>query len=66
MGVIDDRSRSATVMAKGPVTCMSVGRDEFMDMLLNRPQDSIDLLKVLFERLRSANQKLARIEETEG
>lgn len=45
---------------------MSVGRDEFMDMLLKRPQESIDLLKVLFERLRSANEKLARIEETEG
>jgi len=64
MGAIDDKSRSATALAKGPVTCMSVSRDEFMDMLLNRPQESIDLLKVLFERLRSANEKLARIEET--
>lgn len=64
MGAIDDKARSATALAKGPVTCMSVSRDEFMDMLLNRPQESIDLLKVLFERLRSANEKLARIEAT--
>lgn len=64
MGVIDDKPRSATVVAKGPVTCMSVGRDEFMDMLLNRPEESIDLLKVLFERLRRANEKLARLERS--
>ena len=66
MGVIDDKSRSATAFAKGSVACMSVGRDEFMDMLLKRPQESIDLLKVLFERLRSANEMLVRFEETEG
>ena len=66
MGAIDDKPRSATAVAKGPVTCMSVSRDEFMDMLLHRPQESIDLLKVLFERLRTANEKLARIEGAEG
>ena len=65
MGAIDDKPRSATAVAKGPVTCMSVSRDEFMDMLLHRPQESIDLLKVLFERLRTANEKLARIEGAE-
>jgi CRP-like cAMP-binding protein len=63
MGVVDDKPRSATAVAKGPVTCMSVGREEFMDMLLNRPEESIDLLKVLFERLRRANEKIARLEK---
>lgn len=63
MGAIDNKPRSATAMALGPVLCMSVGQDEFMDMLLNRPQDSIELLKILFERLRSANEKLARLEQ---
>ena len=62
MGAIDDKPRSATAIAKGPVACMSVGRDEFMDMLLNRPQEAIDILKVLFERLRTANEELARLE----
>jgi CRP-like cAMP-binding protein len=65
MGAIDDKPRSATAIAKGPVTCMSLGRDEFMDMLLNRPQESIDILKVLFQRLRIANEELARIEGVE-
>ncbi len=65
MGAIDDKPRSATAIAKGPVACMSIGRDEFMDMLLNRPQEAIDILKVLFERLRIANEELARIEGTD-
>jgi CRP-like cAMP-binding protein len=65
MGAIDDKPRSATARAKGPVACMSVGRDEFMDMLLNRPREAIDVLKVLFERLRIANEELARVEGVE-
>ena len=66
MGAIDEKRRSASAIAKGPVACMSVSQEEFMDMLLNRPQESIDLLKVLFERLRKANEKLARIEGHHG
>lgn len=66
MGAIDEKPRSATAIAKGPMACMSVGQEEFMEMLLNRPQESIDLLKVLFERLRNANEKLARIEGAQG
>lgn len=66
MGAIDEKPRSATARAKGPVACMSVSQEEFMDMLLNRPQESIDLLKVLFERLRSANERLARLERSQG
>ena len=58
MGAIDDKPRSATALAMGPVICMSVDQEEFMDMLLKRPQESIELLKVLFERLRDANRKL--------
>ncbi len=66
MGAIEDKPRSASAIAKGPVVCMSVGQEEFTDMLINRPQESIDLLKVFFERLRKANEKLARIEKAEG
>ena len=62
MGAIDEKPRSASAIAKGPVTCMSVNQAAFMDMLLNRPQESIDLLKVLFERLRKANERLAQLD----
>ena len=65
MGAIDDRPRSATAVAKGPVVCMSVTREEFMDMLVNRPEESIELLKILFDRLRHANEMLALAEQDE-
>lgn len=63
MGVIDDKPRSATARAKGETACMSVSQAEFMDMLLNRPQESIELLKILFQRLRKANDRLALLEK---
>lgn len=66
MGAIDEKPRSATTRARGSVACMSVGQEEFMDMLLNRPRESIDLLKVLFERLRRVNERLARLERSQG
>ena len=59
MGAIDDKPRSATALAMGPVVCMSVEQEEFMDMLLSRPQVSIALLNVLLERLRESNRRLA-------
>ncbi|MEQ8355530.1 MAG: cyclic nucleotide-binding domain-containing protein [Kiloniellaceae bacterium] len=65
MGVIDDKPRSATATAKGDVACMSVSKEQFMDMLLHRPEESIELLKVLFERLRKANEKLALLEKAQ-
>lgn len=57
MGVIDDQPRSATAIARGDVVCMVVDQDEFMDMLLKRPEESLDLLKLLFDRLRRANAR---------
>ena len=62
MGVIDDLPRSASARAKGAVVCMSVDHDAFMDMLLTSPAESIELLKVLFERLREANRRLALLD----
>jgi CRP-like cAMP-binding protein len=44
-------------VARRDVECVSVGQQEFLDTLLSRPQEAIDLMKVLFERLRSANRK---------
>ena len=65
MGAIDNQPRSASARAKGPTVCMWVDQDSFMDTLINRPQESIELLKALFERLRVANQRLMSMEEGE-
>ena len=64
MGAIEDRPRSATAIAKGPVVCMSVGQKEFLESLLKQPEEAIGLLKILFERLRKANERLAHLEKT--
>jgi CRP/FNR family transcriptional regulator, cyclic AMP receptor protein len=59
MGAIDNCPRSATAVAHGPVECVSVTPDEFMRTLLEKPQEAIHLLKVLFERLRQADRRIA-------
>jgi hypothetical protein len=62
MGVIDDQPRSATARALEDVVCSAIDREEFLDMLLHRPQEGLELLKVLFDRLRAANRKSAELE----
>jgi CRP/FNR family cyclic AMP-dependent transcriptional regulator len=58
MGAIDNSPRSATAVAKGEVDCAAVSADEFMDVLVEQPTEAIELLKVLFERLRRADKRL--------
>ena len=58
MGAIDNCPRSATAVAKGDVDCASVGQEEFMETLLKQPTEAIELLKVLFERLRRADRRM--------
>jgi CRP-like cAMP-binding protein len=65
MGAIDDQPRSASALAQGSVVCMPVTPEEFMDLLLKHPGEAIDLLKILFERLRAATTKLARLEQAQ-
>ena len=63
MGAIDDQPRSASAVADGPVVCAPVTPAEFMEMLRKNPDEAIDLLKILFERLRAASRRLAEIEQ---
>lgn len=66
MGAIDNLPRSASAVAQGQVVCAPVTPGEFMDMLRKNPDEAIDLLKILFERLREANRRLADIEQAEA
>ena len=66
MGAIDNVPRSASAVAQGQVVCAPVTPADFMDMLRKNPDEAIDLLKILFERLREANRRLAEIEQTGG
>ncbi len=66
MGVIDDQPRSATAKALSDVVCSGVTQDEFVDMLLHRPEESLALLRVLFDRLRTMNRRLAQLGDAEA
>ena len=63
MGAIDSQPRSATAVALGNVVCAPVTPDEFLDLLRRNPDEAIDLLKVLFDRLREASRRLAQLEQ---
>ena len=60
MGVIESRPRSASAKALDDVICSAISQEEFVDQILNRPNEALDLLRVLFDRLRTMNDELAR------
>jgi CRP-like cAMP-binding protein len=59
MGLVDERPRSAAARALEPVVATAVDRHELLELLLHRPREALALLRVLFERLRMADQALA-------
>lgn len=59
MGLIEDRSRSATVKAVTELKVRIITRDQFNDLLCKRPAVLIPIMKSLFERLRQASEMLA-------
>ena len=63
MGAIDEVPRSASAVADSAVACLPVTPEAFLYMLRQNPEESIDLLKILFERLRAANKRLAQLEQ---
>ena len=63
MGVVDAKPRSATAIAKGPTVCEPVTEAQFMELILQNPEEAMGLIKVLFERLRAASDKLAELGE---
>jgi hypothetical protein len=46
--------------------CAPVTPAEFMEMLRKNPDEAIDLLKILFARLRAASRRLAELEQAGG
>jgi CRP-like cAMP-binding protein len=52
MALLDGAARSATVTAKGPVTCLAVGQSRFLKLLHTEPAIAVTLLKELATRLR--------------
>lgn len=66
MGLVDSKPRSATAIAKGATVCEPVTQEQFMELILQNPEEAIGLIKILFERLRAASDKLAELGEPMG
>ncbi len=55
MSVLDSEPRSASVAAISETLLLKIGREEFKDILSERPEISLGIMKVLSRRLRAAN-----------
>jgi CRP-like cAMP-binding protein len=62
MSMIDDRPRSATITAVEPTVVREVHREGFYDGLQSHPEVALNLLKVLFERLREAHATILQLQ----
>jgi CRP/FNR family cyclic AMP-dependent transcriptional regulator len=61
MSMIDEKPRSATVVAVEKTTVRELHRDEFLHTLQSQPDIAISLLKILFERLREADARILQL-----
>lgn len=55
MSVLDSEPRSASVAAVVESMLLKIGREEFKDILIERPEISLGIMRVLSRRLREAN-----------
>ncbi len=59
MSIVDNKPRSATVTCTEDTECLLLTRDGFVKLMAKYPEIPIRLTRVLAERLRVANEKLA-------
>ena len=52
LALLDGGARSATVLAKGPVTCLAISRPRFLKLLRSEPTIAAAILEELASRLR--------------
>ncbi len=57
MAVLDSEPRSASVVALSEVLLLKIGREEFREILSERPEIAVGIIKVLSRRLREANAR---------
>jgi CRP/FNR family transcriptional regulator, cyclic AMP receptor protein len=57
MAVLDSEPRSASVTAVEEAVVLKIGRDDFRDILGERPEIAMGIIKVLIRRLRETTRK---------
>lgn len=61
MSMIDEKPRSATVIAVEKTIARELHRDDFVQTMQSHPEITMSLLKVLFERLREADATILQL-----
>jgi CRP/FNR family cyclic AMP-dependent transcriptional regulator len=64
MSMIDEKPRSATVTAVSETLVCEIRRDDFFNSFQTDPKIALQLLKVLFERLREADARILELQKT--
>jgi len=59
MGLVDERPRTLAARALTDCRLATVSREEFVDLILKHPEESLKYLRTLFERLRAMNSRAA-------
>ena len=62
MAVLDSEPRSASVTAVEDAVCLKIGRDDFRDILSERPEIAMGVMKVLTRRLRETSKKIGTVD----
>jgi len=65
MSMIDEKPRSATVTAVSETVVSEIRRDDFFNSFQTDPQVALQLLKVLFERLREADARILELQKAD-
>jgi CRP/FNR family transcriptional regulator, cyclic AMP receptor protein len=58
MALIDASPRSATAVAAGDVKLVPVGEKQFLFLISNTPHFALNVMRVMAQRLRTANKSL--------
>ena len=66
MGLIDERPRSLTARAISKTELSSVTRDEFVELMQQKPDEALKYLRMFFERLRAMNMRASDSKDDAG
>ena len=63
LGLIDDRPRSASIVATSDVVVDEISRNDFLTLINDKGKFVIPIFKALFERLRQTNEMVVLLED---
>lgn len=66
MGILDDVPRSATVRAIEPTLALRIGRESFRELIIEQPQISFAIFRILCSRLRHKNLEAEHLASTDS